>query len=88
MQKRFELRSCVFQRCSRIACVPKASIPSIFCFMIGTDVGSPGEREFQSQTTGRYSKSGGRYRAVGQEFELEFVPPRFSYRDRKRLRGS
>jgi hypothetical protein len=42
--------------------------------MIGTDVGNPGEREFQSQTTGRFSKSGGRYRAVGQEFELEFVP--------------
>jgi hypothetical protein len=46
----------------------------IFGFMIGTDVGNPGEREFQSETTGRFSKSGGRYRAVGQEFELEFVP--------------
>ena len=46
----------------------------LFGFMIGTDVGSPGEREFQSQTTGRFSKNGGRYRAVGQEFELEFVP--------------
>src|SRR6267142_1623680 len=46
----------------------------IFGFMIGTDVGNPGEREFQSQTTGRFSKSGGRYRAVGQEFELELVP--------------
>ena len=48
----------------------------LFGFMIGTDVGNPGEREFQSQTTGRFSKSGGRYRAVGQEFELEFVPAR------------
>jgi hypothetical protein len=48
----------------------------LFGFMIGTDVGSPGEREFQSQTTGRFSKSGGRYRAIGQEFELEFVPAR------------
>src|SRR5260370_30421308 len=46
----------------------------LFGFMIGTDIGSPGEREFQSQTTGRFSKSGGRYPAVGQEFELEFVP--------------
>jgi hypothetical protein len=46
----------------------------LFGFMIGTDVGNPGEREFQSQTTGRFSKGGGRYRAVGQEFELEFVP--------------
>lgn len=46
----------------------------LFGFMIGSDVGNPGEREFQSQTTGRFSKNDGRYRAVGQEFELEFVP--------------
>jgi hypothetical protein len=48
----------------------------LFGFMIGTDVGSTGEREFQSQTTGRFSKSGGRYRAINQELELEFVPAR------------
>jgi hypothetical protein len=48
----------------------------IFAFMIGSDVGNVGEREFQSQTTGNFSKSGGRYRAIGQEFELEFVPVR------------
>ena len=46
----------------------------LFGFMIGTDVGNVGEREFQSQTTGRFAKDGGRYRAVGQEFELELVP--------------
>src|SRR4051812_31386679 len=46
----------------------------LFGFMIGSDVGSPGEREFQSTTAGRFSKSGGHYRAVNQEFELEFVP--------------
>src|SRR5438105_9820853 len=46
----------------------------LFGFMIGTDVGNVGEREFQSETTGRFGKSGGTYRAVGQEFELEFVP--------------
>ena len=28
----------------------------LFGFMIGSDVGSAGEREFQSQTTGRFSK--------------------------------
>ncbi|MFZ2159958.1 MAG: hypothetical protein WAV72_28105 [Bradyrhizobium sp.] len=44
--------------------------------MIGSDVGNVGEREFQSQTTGRFSKSGGRYRAISQELELEFVPAR------------
>ena len=46
----------------------------LFGFMIGTDIGNVGEREFQSATTGRFSKNGGNYRAVGQEFELEFVP--------------
>jgi hypothetical protein len=29
----------------------------LFGFMIGSDVGSVGEREFQGQTTGRFSKS-------------------------------
>ena len=48
----------------------------LFGFMIGTDVGSVGEREFQSQTTGRFSRRDGRYRAIDQEFELEFVPAR------------
>jgi hypothetical protein len=46
----------------------------LFGFMIGTDVGSVGEREFQSQTTGRFSKAAGHYRAINQEVELEFVP--------------
>jgi hypothetical protein len=46
----------------------------LFGFMIGTDVGSVGEREFQIQTTGRFSKGSGHYRAIGQELELEFVP--------------
>jgi hypothetical protein len=46
----------------------------LFGFMIGSDVGSLGEREFQSQTTGRFSKTGGRYRAINQELELEIVP--------------
>lgn len=46
----------------------------IYGFMIGTDVGELGEREFQSETTGRFSKAGGSYQAVGQQVELEFVP--------------
>src|SRR3978361_2170150 len=46
----------------------------IFGFMIGTDVGNVGEREFQTETTGRFGKSGGTYGAAGHEFELEFVP--------------
>jgi hypothetical protein len=46
----------------------------IFGFMIGTDVGEVGELEFQSQTTGRFAKSAGRYSAVDQQLELEAVP--------------
>ena len=46
----------------------------LFGFMIGSDVGNVGEREFQTSTKGRFGKGGDRYRAVGQEFELEFVP--------------
>jgi hypothetical protein len=48
----------------------------IFGFMIGADVGSLGEREFQTDTTGRFGRNGSTYRAIGQEFELEFVPAR------------
>src|SRR5262245_59152223 len=48
----------------------------IYGFMIGSDVGELGEREFQSETTGRFSKNGGSYQAVGQQVELEFVPVR------------
>src|ERR1700748_3801371 len=46
----------------------------IYGFTIGTDVGDRGEREFQSETTGRFSKNGGSYQAYGQQLELEFVP--------------
>src|SRR6516225_3528388 len=48
----------------------------IFAFMIGSDVGELGDREFQSETTGRFSKNGGMYGVVGHEVELEFVPVR------------
>ncbi len=48
----------------------------MFGFMIGTDVGHVGEREFQTQTTGQFSRNGGNYRAIDQELELEFVPVR------------
>jgi hypothetical protein len=46
----------------------------IFGFMIGSDVGNAGEREFQTQTTGRFGKGSGTYRALGQEVEIEVVP--------------
>jgi hypothetical protein len=46
----------------------------IYGFMIGSDVGDPGEREFQTTTTGRFSRQAGTYQALGQQLELEFVP--------------
>lgn len=55
-------------------CAEGIDTEHLFGFMIGTDIGSVGERELQSETTGRFSRNGGKYRAVGQEFELEFVP--------------
>jgi hypothetical protein len=60
------------------ACVHAEGIDTehLFGFMIGADVGNVGEREFQTETTGRFGRKGGRYRTVGQEFELEFVPVR------------
>src|SRR6478752_4331193 len=48
----------------------------IFAFMIGSDIGQVGEREFQSETTGRFGRSGRHYRMGEQEFELELVPTR------------
>ncbi|HWX08258.1 MAG TPA: hypothetical protein VN065_20685 [Bradyrhizobium sp.] len=46
----------------------------LFAFMIGTDVGDVGEREFQNQTTGRFAKSTGSYRALTEAAEFEYVP--------------
>jgi hypothetical protein len=46
----------------------------IYGFMIGSDVGDAGEREFQTTGTVRSSKQAGSYDALGQELELEYVP--------------
>lgn len=55
-------------------CAEGIDTEHLFGFMIGTDIGNVGEREFQSQADGRFARNGGSYRATGQEFELEFVP--------------
>jgi hypothetical protein len=46
----------------------------IYGFMIGSDVGNVGEREFQTTGTGRFSKQAGNYSALDQQLEMEFVP--------------
>ena len=48
----------------------------IYGFMIGSDVGDPGEREFQTTMTGSFSKQAGNYQALNQQLEMEFVPLR------------
>jgi hypothetical protein len=56
------------------ACAEGIDTEHIFAFMIGADVGEVGEHEFQSTTTGRFGRSGGTYRALDQQLELELVP--------------
>jgi hypothetical protein len=46
----------------------------LFGFVIGSDVGETGEREFQNLITGRFAKNTGRYRALADAAELEFAP--------------
>src|SRR5215471_4381124 len=46
----------------------------LYAFLIGTDVGEAGEREFENQLTGRFAKSSGTYQALSDSAELEFVP--------------
>ncbi|MDB5619366.1 hypothetical protein [Tardiphaga sp.] len=56
------------------ACADEIDTEHLFGFMIGSDIGRVGEREFETRTGARLSRNGGHYRAFGQEFELEFVP--------------
>src|SRR6478609_2791044 len=65
---------CLSALCPLCAHAEGIDTEHMFGFMIGTDVGNVGEREFQSETTGRFGKGGGNYRAVGQQLEAELVP--------------
>jgi hypothetical protein len=46
----------------------------LFVFAIGTDIGEVGEREFESETNGRFGKRTGSYTALSQSLEAEFTP--------------
>jgi hypothetical protein len=46
----------------------------LFVFVIGTDIGEVGEREFESETNSRFGKRTGSYTALSQSLEAEFTP--------------
>jgi hypothetical protein len=46
----------------------------LFGFTLGSDVNDVGEKEAESETTGRFAKSGGAYTAVEQVFGVKFIP--------------
>ena len=69
-------RGCVHRRARASQCERRRGLRyrAYLRLQIGSDVGNPGEREFQTQTTGRFGKGSGTYRALGQEVEIEIVP--------------
>jgi len=46
----------------------------LFGFMIGTDVGEPGDKEIEAETVARWGKRPGSYFAAAPALEAEFVP--------------
>ncbi|HEY7230057.1 MAG TPA: hypothetical protein VH558_06780 [Pseudolabrys sp.] len=46
----------------------------LFGFTLGSDVNDVGEKEAESETTGRFAESGGSYTAVEQVFGVKLIP--------------
>jgi hypothetical protein len=46
----------------------------LFGFTLGSDVNDVGEIEGESETTGRFAKGAGSYRAIASELGLKFIP--------------
>jgi hypothetical protein len=49
----------------------------LFGFTTGSDIGSEGEKEISAETTGRFGKRGGTFRAFEHKLEFEFTPTQF-----------
>jgi hypothetical protein len=49
----------------------------IFGFTIGSGIGIEGEKEFTTDTIGRFGKRDGRYNATETKYEFEFTPSQF-----------
>ena len=52
----------------------KLDTEMMFGFLVGTDVGKVGEKEFESETNAALGKRGGSYGALAQTFALEYIP--------------
>jgi hypothetical protein len=52
----------------------KLETTHLFGFTLGSDVNDVGEKEAESETTGRFGKAGGSYTALSQELSVKFIP--------------
>lgn len=52
----------------------KLETTHLFGFTLGSDVNDVGEKEAESETTGRFGKAGGSYSALSQGFAVKFIP--------------
>jgi len=52
----------------------KLDTEMMFGFVVGTDIGKVGDKEFESETTAGFGKRGGSYGALAQTLALEYVP--------------
>ena len=59
---------------SSVAHAQRIDTEHLFGFMIGTDVGEPGDKEIEAETVARWGKRPGSYFAAAPAFEAEFVP--------------
>jgi hypothetical protein len=48
----------------------------LFSFLVGTDIGNVGDKEFETETTGRLVKRTGAYAALSQVASIEYTPAR------------
>jgi hypothetical protein len=46
----------------------------LFAFTIGSDIGDPGDREIEGESSGRFGKRRGSYTATSHALEIEYVP--------------
>src|SRR6266700_6158741 len=72
---------------SSVAHAQRIDTEHLFGFMIGTDVGEPGDKEIEGETVARWGKRPGSYFAAAPAFEAEFVPNRESARFGNLVRG-